>query len=202
MIAIAAYGVGNVRALAQIYERNGVPVTITDSPASLSEASHVILPGVGSFDWAMERLQRSGLRDTLDQIALVRRRPVLGVCVGMQMMMERSDEGTTPGLGWIPGEVRRMSAVSGDEPLPHMGWNDVTPDDGDALFRGLESNATFYFLHSYHVMPASGSMSIARAWYGGEFVCAIRQHHLAGVQFHPEKSHDWGVRLLLNFASS
>lgn len=202
MIAIVAYGVGNVRALAQIYERHDLPVTITDSPASLLEASHVILPGVGSFDWAMERLHRSGLRDTLDEIALVRRRPVLGVCVGMQMMTERSDEGRLPGLGWIPGEVRRMSAISGHEPLPHMGWNDITPENGDSLFKELESNAAFYFLHSYHVVPAHRSTSIARAWYGGEFVCAVRQHHLAGVQFHPEKSHDSGARLLLNFASS
>jgi glutamine amidotransferase len=199
VIAIVSYGVGNVRAFASIYERAGIPSTVASTPADLRNATHLILPGVGSFDWAMTRLNQSGLRETLDELVLQRRIPVLGVCVGMQMMSRTSAEGILPGLGWIPADVQHLSTQAEGLPLPHMGWNDVEPAT-DPLFEGM-SPAQFYFLHSFHVVP-HGAAVIAHASYGREFVCAVRHGHIAGVQFHPEKSHHWGERLLRNFASN
>jgi glutamine amidotransferase len=199
VIGIVSYGVGNVQAFASVYERNGIPAVIAGTPDELRRATHLILPGVGAFDWAMERLNASGLRATVDELVIERLVPVLGVCVGMQMMADRSDEGVLPGLGWISGEVKHLSRVADKLPLPHMGWNDVEAD-ADPLFAGT-APAQFYFLHSFGVVPRTAGASIARASYGAHFVCAVRQEHIAGVQFHPEKSHHWGERLLLNFAS-
>jgi glutamine amidotransferase len=198
MIGIVAYGVGNVRAFARIYERHGIPVTITADPEALQQSTHLVLPGVGAFDAAMARLKAKGLYDVLNELVLERRRPVLGVCVGMQMMLGRSDEGQLEGLGWIPGDVRRLDAA---ERLPHMGWNDIQAIS-DPLFEGIPAGSQFYFLHSYHAAPSDAGASIARTEYGGRFVCAVRRNHIAGVQFHPEKSHQWGDRLLVNFARS
>ncbi len=200
MIGIVSYGVGNVRAFANIYERNGILAVIADTHEALRTATRLILPGVGAFDWAMERLNASGLRDTVDELVLKRRTPVLGVCVGMQMMAERSDEGVLPGLGWIPAEVKHLSRAADKLPLPHMGWNDVLVEN-DPLFAGT-APAQFYFLHSFCVVPTQDDITIARASYGSDFVCAVRRGHIAGVQFHPEKSHEWGERTLLNFATS
>lgn len=198
MIAIVSYGLGNVRAFANIYERLGVPARIVTSAEALLDASHVVLPGVGSFDWAMRKLSDSGLRPNLEELALRQRKPVLGVCVGMQMMVERSDEGRCAGLGWVRGECRKVEASA----LPHMGWNDVVLAGPDPLFDGLGDKPTFYFLHSFHVVPKDGTSTLGITEYGGRLVCALRQQNLVGVQFHPEKSHDWGERLLLNFARS
>lgn len=198
MIGIVNYGVGNVSAFASVYERNGVPAIVASTPQELRGATHLILPGVGAFDWAMERLNASGLRETLDTLVLERTVPVLGVCVGMQMMAESSDEGALPGLGWIAADVKHLSPVTVDLPLPHMGWNDVE-SEADPLF-ARTAPAQFYFLHSFYVVPQQSAISIARVSYGGDFVCAVRHNHIAGVQFHPEKSHHWGERMLLNFA--
>jgi glutamine amidotransferase len=201
VIAIVSYGVGNVRAFARIYERNGFEVAVTDSPAVLERATHLVLPGVGAFDTAMEKLQSSGLRQVLDELVLVKRRPVLGICVGMQMMAKRSDEGELPGLSWIDADVRRLDPHAGALALPHMGWNEIEPAD-DPLFDDMPPHAAFYFLHSVSVAPDKPSAAIARTDYGQTFVCAVRHGRIAGVQFHPEKSHHWGERLLLNFARS
>lgn len=199
MIGIVSYGVGNVQAFASIYERHDVPVLIATTQDDLRRATHLILPGVGAFDWAMARLNASGLRSTLDDLVLQRQTPVLGVCVGMQMMAAGSDEGVMPGLGWIPADVKHLSRIAGNMPLPHMGWNDVEPGR-DPLFAGT-APAQFYFLHSFYFAPRDASSSIGKAVYGGDFVCAVRHRHIAGVQFHPEKSHHWGERMLLNFAA-
>lgn len=200
MIGLVSYGVGNVRAFASVYERKGVPVIIARTADELRRATHLILPGVGAFDWAMTRLNESGLRDVLDELVQVRRTPVLGVCVGMQMMGQTSDEGVSPGLGWIPASVKHLASVAVDMPLPHMGWNEVHSGP-DPLFDGV-APGQFYFLHSFHFVPRAPNAAIALASYGGDFVCAVRDRHIAGVQFHPEKSHHWGERLLLNFARS
>lgn len=201
LIAIASFGLGNVRALANIYQRHEIPSIVATSPEQLLTATHVILPGVGAFDWAMERLNASGLRSVLDKIALEFRRPVLGICVGMQMMAEGSDEGQRPGLGWIAGHVEQLPLTHNGRPvaLPHMGWNDIA-HDVDPIFADLESDALFYFLHSYRVVPRDKVVTIATADYAGPFTCAMRSANLVGVQFHPEKSHHWGERILLNFA--
>lgn len=202
MITIVDYGLGNVQAFSNIYKRLNIPVTVAHSAEQLAAAKRIIVPGVGAFDWAMSLLDQSGMRDCLDTLVKVEKRPVLGVCVGMQMMAQRSDEGSLSGLGWIDGEVKRFGGGHSDNALrlPHMGWNDVVARSGARLFAGLETGARFYFLHSYYFRPANLDNVLACTEYHGEYASAIRSGNVFGVQFHPEKSHQWGIRLLQNFA--
>jgi glutamine amidotransferase len=202
MIRIVACGVGNVRAYLNLYRSIGVPADVALTPDDLADASQIILPGVGSFDWAMTRLAESGIRDRIEELVLVRQVPILAVCVGMQMLGARSEEGQLPGLGWLNTEVRKFERSShlGSLPMPHMGWNDIRVVGNDALFRGLEQGARFYFLHSYYVHAFERSIVAAESDYGGEFVCAVKRDNIFGVQFHPEKSHRWGMQLLKNFS--
>jgi imidazole glycerol-phosphate synthase subunit HisH len=201
MITIIDYGLGNILAFKNIYKRLNIPVAVARTGDELSGASKLILPGVGSFDHAMTLLQASGMRHALDGLVREHRVPVLGVCVGMQMLAHRSAEGRLPGLGWIDGEVRRLQIAPGKQPirLPHMGWNDVTPLGASRLFNGLENNARFYFLHSYYFCASRREHVLAEAEYGTQFSCAVGSANIFGVQFHPEKSHQFGVRLLKNF---
>jgi imidazole glycerol-phosphate synthase subunit HisH len=201
MIGVVDYGLGNVQAILNIYERTGVPAIAVRSTTDLRRAHRIVLPGVGSFDWAMDRLNQSGMRDELDSLVLIKAVPVLGICVGMQMMMERSEEGSANGLGWFRGTARRLRAPSGEEALrlPHMGWNDVCPIPGTALFPDDPSAMRFYFLHSFVVEPTDPDCTYALTDYGGEFPAAIRKGNIFGVQFHPEKSHGRGVALLRSF---
>lgn len=202
MITIVDYGLGNVRAFLNVYKRLQIPATTAATAEELSTATKVILPGVGHFDHAMQRLEESGMRQVLDQRALEAKVPVLGVCVGMQMLGGSSEEGVLPGLGWIDGTVRAFPAVAEERPLavPHMGWNDVRPEGESPLFHTLEQSARFYFLHSFYFECSRPEDIAARSQYGGEFACAVRSGNLYGVQFHPEKSHHYGTQLLRNFA--
>lgn len=202
MIAIVDYGLGNIQAFANIYKRLDVPVTFARNADDLAKATSIVLPGVGAFDWAMERLNASGMRGALDRLVLEEKRAVLGICVGMQMMAHRSDEGSAAGLGWFDAEVRRFdeSRIQGKTHLPHMGWNDVAPTGEQELFNDLDASARFYFLHSYYFAPHDPADVLATADYGDRFACAVRRGNVYGVQFHPEKSHGWGVQLLKNFA--
>jgi glutamine amidotransferase len=199
MIAIADYGLGNVLAFANIFRRLGLEVCAAHTADDLRSASKIILPGVGAFDWAMEKLNKSGLRKTLDELVLEKKTPVLGVCVGMQIMAEHSEEGRGPGLGWIKGEVVRFKTEERALQLPHMGWNDVRPTATDSIFRDIIA-PKYYFLHSYYIEPVDSNVVLATTQYGTDFVSAIRQKNIFGTQFHPEKSHEWGIRLLHNFA--
>jgi glutamine amidotransferase len=167
----------------------------------LRRASHIILPGVGAFDWAMTRLQQSGLRQALDEEVLVAKKPVLGICVGMQMMARTSEEGNLPGLGWIDASVLKFdtSLLQGKTHLPHMGWNDVSPARSGGLFDGLDA-PRYYFLHSYYMKPNRAEDTLATTTYGTTFTSAVRSGNVYGTQFHPEKSHQWGIGLLKNFA--
>jgi imidazole glycerol-phosphate synthase subunit HisH len=202
MIAIISYGLGNVSAFTNVYKRLGMPCVVATTASEIEEADHIILPGVGAFDHAMDLLQRSGMREALDLAIVVKKIPVLGVCVGMQIMADDSSEGGLPGLGWVKGSVRLMTSrtQSNTLMLPHMGWNDVEPTVGEDLFSGLTGDARFYFLHSYAFQCANDENAIAHAEYDGEFTCAVRAGNVYGVQFHPEKSHEFGERLLKNFA--
>lgn len=202
MIAIVDYGLGNVQAFLNLYKRLGVEARRATTVADLGEATKVILPGVGAFDHAMERLEASGMRGALDDLVLQGQVSVLGVCVGMQILAHASDEGVRTGLGWIDGRVRKLSAHEGGDmlPLPHMGWNDVAPQVGNRLFDQLESNARFYFLHSYYFDCAQPEDVAAVTAYGDRFASAVSCRNIHGVQFHPEKSHHFGTRLLRNFA--
>lgn len=202
MITIVDYGLGNVRAIANIYERLRIPVKLARVPDQLAGAQRLVLPGVGAFDWAMTRLDQSGMRPMLEQLVIQQDVPVLGICVGMQILANRSEEGKLPGLGWIPGEVRRFDEAKLTDPthLPHMGWNDVKPRSGSCIFAGLELDARFYFLHSYYYAPKDDSHTLAETDYSGVYASSVRAGNVFGVQFHPEKSHQWGIRLLKNFA--
>lgn len=201
MIGLVDYGLGNIQALANIYRRLDIPVVAASTPEQLTQADRLILPGVGSFDWAMSRLNASGMRECLDALVREEKRPVLGICVGMQMLAQRSEEGELPGLGWVDGEVRRFdeSAFAVKAQLPHMGWNDAMPRHTDCLFRGIEA-PRFYFLHSYYFCPSAAEDILSVTDYGLPFASAVRRGHVYGTQFHPEKSHGWGVSLLRNFA--
>jgi imidazole glycerol-phosphate synthase subunit HisH len=202
MISIVNYGLGNVQAIANIYHRLNIPARVVTTPQELASAERVILPGVGAFDWAMERLERSGMRGVLDELALERRKPVLGICVGMQMMAKRSEEGARDGLGWIDALVRKFDVSAGgrDAHLPHMGWNDVEPRNHDNLFRSFAPGARFYFLHSYYFAPSSDEVVLGTTNYNGVFASCAHAGNIYGVQFHPEKSHHWGIQLLKNFS--
>lgn len=201
MIRIVDYGLGNILAFHNMYKRLNVEAVIARSAAELEGATKLILPGVGHFDHAMDLLNRSGMREPLDEMVLQQKVPVLGICVGMQMLAHASTEGTERGLGWIDGQVKGFEAMAQpDLLLPHMGWNDVRPVPGNGLFVGLETDARFYFLHSYYFECARESDVAAVSGYGSEFACAVHAGNIHGVQFHPEKSHHYGAQLLKNFA--
>ena len=201
MIKIVDYGLGNILAFQNVYKRLNVEVGVARTAGELADASRIILPGVGAFDHAMELLDASGMRVTLDELVLKRRVPVLGICVGMQMLAAGSDEGKLPGLGWIDARVRGFASLAKDDLLlPHMGWNDVQPVTSTPLFEGLRPEGRFYFLHSYYFECAREQDVAARTTYGVDFACAVQASNIFGVQFHPEKSHHFGTQLLKNFA--
>jgi len=201
MIKIVDYGLGNILAFQNMYKRLNVDVSVARTAGELADASRIILPGVGAFDHAMELLDASGMRGTLDDLVLNRRVPVLGVCVGMQILARGSDEGQLAGLGWIDARVRGFASLKRDDLLlPHMGWNDVHPVTSTPLFEGLRPEGRFYFLHSYFFECAREEDVAARTTYGLDFACAVHAGNIYGVQFHPEKSHHFGAQLLKNFA--
>jgi len=201
MIRVVDYGLGNTQAFINMYKRMNIPALPAREAADLDDAEKIILPGVGAFDHAMELLDGSGMRLPLERRVLKDKVPILGVCVGMQVLARSSDEGKQAGLGWVPGVVRAFRSIhsAAEMPLPHMGWNDVTPLGG-ALFRGLGKDARFYFLHSYFFQCDNHANIAATASYGLDFSCALRAENIYGVQFHPEKSHHYGATLLKNFA--
>ncbi|VFR55273.1 Imidazole glycerol phosphate synthase amidotransferase subunit [plant metagenome] len=202
MITIIDYGLGNVLAFANMYRRMDVPVAIGRTPQDIAQATKLILPGVGAFDYAMDSFRQSGMHDIAVERVTQDGVPVLGICVGMQMMAQGSDEGEREGLGWVPGRVRKFDVdkLAQRTHLPHMGWNDVVPIVPSPLFNSLETEARFYFLHSYYFDCQDQPDVIATAEYGASFACAVNHGNVYGVQFHPEKSHDFGARLLKNFA--
>jgi len=202
MIYIVDYGLGNVMAFLNVYKRLNIAASAARKPSDLVGAKKLILPGVGSFDHAMELLEQSGMREALDEFVLDRSTPVLGVCVGMQILASSSEEGRLAGLGWIDGQVKKFDATAFRQSarLPHMGWNDVKPVIQSSLFGGLENDARFYFLHSYYFQCTQSEHVLAQADYGAAFTCAVNTKNIYGVQFHPEKSHHFGTRLLKNFA--
>jgi len=201
MIALVDYGLGNIQAFANIYRHLGIEALPARTADDLRAASKIILPGVGAFDWAMTRLQESGLRDALDEEVLEAKKPVLGICVGMQMMARSSEEGRLPGLGWIDATVVKFDAhlLKSKTHLPHMGWNDAIPLRTDTIFSGLDA-PRYYFLHSFFMKTDREENVLATSSYGVTFTSAARSGNVYGTQFHPEKSHQWGVRLLKNFA--
>ncbi len=202
MIAIVNYGLGNIQAIANIYKRLNIPVVVATTPDDLAKSDKIILPGVGAFDWAMQLLNESGMRYCLEELVMVKRLPIFGICVGMQMLARRSDEGKLDGLGWIEADVIKFdeSKFTQKTHLPHMGWNDVIPKSTNCLFRGMDAKPRFYFLHSYYFLPKKEEDVLAVTDYNDSFASAVSSGNVYGAQFHPEKSHQWGIQLLKNFA--
>ena len=202
MVTIIDYGVGNINAFLNIYKQLNIPAKRATTKLELVGVEKIILPGVGHFDYAMKKFNESGMRDAVENLVLHQSIPVIGVCVGMQMMAFKSEEGSMNGLGWINGGVRKFDAAEMTVrlPLPHMGWNDVSPSKMTHLFKNLENDSRFYFLHSYYFECENAENIAARSTYGLPFSCAVNRGTIYGVQFHPEKSHHFGVQLLKNFA--
>ena len=202
MVTIIDYGVGNIFAFQNVFKRLNIPSRIAKSEDDLTNIDKLILPGVGHFDYAMSQLNKSGMRNRLDELVLIEKIPVIGICVGMQMMARKSDEGILDGLGWIDAEVKKFdeSTINHHTKLPHMGWNDVTPNKNHPLFRGLEKEAIFYFLHSFYFKCLDEKNSISKTDYGINFSSSVQNDNIYGIQFHPEKSHSYGEKLLENFA--
>jgi glutamine amidotransferase len=190
-VTLVDYGVGNIHSIAKAVERAGCRVAVAERPEALLAARALVFPGVGAFDAVMKRL-----RPVREELARRLRDgvPCLAVCIGMQVLFDRSEEGRAEGLGLIRGTVRRLKHGT----LPHMGWNTVA-HDGDPVFRGVPSGSYFYFVHSY--APAAGASAIARTTYGGPFAAAVRAANVVGTQFHPEKSSGAGRRVIENFAA-
>ena len=197
------YGLGNILAFENIFKKLNIEAFIAKDSSELKKAERIILPGVGSFDWAMRKLNDSGMRETLDVLVLEKRKPVLGICVGMQIMANRSDEGSAEGLGWIEADVVKFDQYKGNLSLqlPHMGWNLVKPVLEDGLFGKNLDEQLFYFLHSFYFKSKSNTNNLAQSNYGGTFTSCTKKDNIYGVQFHPEKSHLRGIELLKNFAT-
>lgn len=202
MIRIVDYGVGNIQAFLNLFKRLGIDAQRADTPDALQGANRLVLPGVGHFDHAMQRLNDSGMRPRLEELVLGANVPVVGICVGMQMLAQGSDEGNVAGLNWIPGRVRAFASnpQSAHLPMPHMGWNELQPIEGGMLFaHGFDDVPQFYFLHSYYFDAQDTADVAATAHYGIDFDAVVSRGHIHGIQCHPEKSHHWGEQLLKNF---
>lgn len=198
MLAIIDYGVGNISAFLNIYKQLNIPVVRATDVRHLDNVTKLILPGVGNFDYAMEKFNLSGMRDRVDELVLNQNVSVIGICVGLQMMANSSEEGKEKGLCWIDSKVKRLNIKDFNLPLPHMGWNDIETKK-NKLFLNLDAGSKFYFLHSYYFNCMEND-TIATTNYGIKFTCAANKNNIYGVQFHPEKSHKYGIQLLKNFA--
>lgn len=200
MIHIVDYGAGNIGSVLNMIKKVGGAACASGSADDLMYASKLLLPGVGSFDNAIQKLERLGLLEVLRERARAGT-PLLGICLGMQLLSEGSEEGVLPGLGLVPGKVRRFAFGPADAALkiPHMGWNQVRVRKPHPLVTGLDEDARFYFVHSYHYQCADEADILLETTYGYSFTSGIQRGNVMGVQFHPEKSHRYGMRLIKNF---
>jgi imidazole glycerol-phosphate synthase subunit HisH len=198
-IAVVDYGMGNLRSVSKALERVAPQdrVLVTADPAEIRSADRVVVPGQGAMPDCMRQLAASGAREAV--IAATRDKPFLGLCIGVQMLFERGEEGDTPGLGVLPGLVPRLSAPGLE--IPHMGWNEVLQARPHPLWQAIPDRSRFYFVHSYYPAPREPSLTAATCVYGAPFTCAVARDNIFAVQFHPEKSQSAGLQLLSNFVN-
>ncbi len=200
MVAIVDYGVGNLMAIQNIIKKVGGNSVIASDPAIIQQAERIILPGVGSFGYCMERLTKQDLIPVLQEEVFGNKKKILGLCVGAQMMTEESEEGGSRGLGWVQAKTIKFDEAKVPI-LPHMEWTDVRFKNYTSLGRGFEEGGRFYFVHSYHFEFYQARQVLATAHFGYDFACVFQRENIFGVQFHPEKSHRFGMRLFENFLS-
>jgi glutamine amidotransferase len=202
VIAVIDYGMGNVKSVANMLRKIGYDSEITNDPLALERAEKVILPGVGAFDAGIEQLKNTGFNSALNELVLGDKVPILGICLGMQLFATSSEEGVTEGLGWLDADVIKFNFSQSARPLkvPHMGWNEVELKGNHPLFKDVTKPMRFYFVHSFHYLCHDKDIALATSTHGYEFVCCVAQNNILGVQFHPEKSHKYGMQLLKNFA--
>lgn len=198
MIAIVDYGVGNLRSVSNMFRKAGATAKISSDPAEIAAADKLLLPGVGHFDHGMRMLRESGLKETIDEFALETRKPVLGVCLGAQILGKSSEEGDEPGLGWIDMECKRLPETDGLR-VPHMSWNQIMLQRPCQLFPDLQPDTRYYFVHSYYISCKNPDDVVATARHGIEFACAVQRDNIFGTQFHPEKSLRHGLALMRAF---
>lgn len=203
MIVIIDYGLCNLRSVQKAFERINVPAIVSADPDSIAKADKLILPGVGSFARGMENLINQGWITPLREAVENRKIPILGICLGMQLLTDHSEEGDAQGLGWIPGNTKHFSTLVGEQKLkiPHMGWNTLKAKVDHPILHGISNTDSFYFVHSYYVTALHTEHQLAQTTYGATFDAAIFNDNIFGVQFHPEKSHAAGLNLLTNFSN-
>jgi glutamine amidotransferase len=201
MIVIIDYEMGNTGALIKMFTRLGYNSKVSNEKSEIEKASHLVLPGVGSFSRAVQKIDGiRNLRPVLNDVVLSKNTPILGICLGMQLLLSSSEEGEGEGFGWISGSVRKFDSSNGLR-IPHMGWNIVNPVIQHPLTAGLEDKARFYFVHSFYAELLSEKHSVMTTNYGNDFASVIATNNVMGVQFHPEKSHKYGLKLLNNFVA-
>lgn len=201
MITIIDYNMGNIASIENILKKIGAETQVTSDPSTLRKADKIILPGVGAFDYGMKNLQDLGMVDVLKEKVLSQKTPLLGICLGMQLLTEGSEEGSLPGLGLLKAYTKKFPTEwnGQKQKIPHMGWNYIVPKVNSPLFMNSSENMRFYFVHSYYVECKDDTESLATAEYGNTFTSVIGRENILGVQFHPEKSHKYGMNLLKNF---
>ena len=201
MIAIIDYGCGNTYAFINAFKRLNMPAIVAKNVDELESANKIVLPGVGSFDYVMQSFNSSGLRRVVEKKVIEDNISVLGVCAGMQIFAEESDEGNEKGLGWVKGKIRLFDTrnIKHETKLPHMGWNTIMPKKS-LLFDKINDESRFYFVHSYYFDNSKNEDMISTTNYGGIFTSSVNKNNIYGVQFHPEKSHQNGLQILKNFA--
>ena len=201
MIVIIDYKMGNIGSIKNMLKKIGTEAVITSKPNEIRDAHKLILPGVGSFDTGMNHIRKMDILPTLHEKVMLHKTPILGICLGIQLFTEKSEEGTQTGLGWIKGETVRFRINHQETGLkiPHMGWNSISVKKKESLLKNCQKDIRFYFVHSYHVVCKNEADILATTHHGYDFVCAIQRNNILGVQFHPEKSHQYGMQVLRNF---
>ncbi|MEM4260578.1 MAG: imidazole glycerol phosphate synthase subunit HisH [Candidatus Woesearchaeota archaeon] len=201
VIKIIDYGMGNLRSVQKALDRIGVKADICNDYKNLKYADKIILPGVGHFKKGIENLISMGFFDELNELVLIKKKPILGICLGMQLMTSYSEEGDCEGFGWIDAITTKFKFEDNNLKIPHMGWNNLNIRKNDNILSGITEHDFFYFVHSYNINCKNNEDVVATTYYGKDFVSVFNKENIFGCQFHPEKSHDTGLKILKNFAA-